>query len=543
MRSIPQALMWETTVRGWWSIPLLFIFGNFLPFITYNLFRGMEVPNEPVFEGLRLGFLFYVAFFFGIGAIFAQGHISRLYAAPVTTPFLVLWHMFFGGLMLCVQLLVTIGLLNTLFHAHWPAVPSIAIAIAGWCAFQLPSSVLHRSIMGLVTTSIPLIGLTAWIAIRFYCGIAIWNQMHVIDWIAILLLIAGSYAFTVYGISSDRCGEHWYPRGILIWLSERWESFQDRSTYSYKPFRSGMEAQAWYEWRQKGLGLPIVYLILVGFAGLIWGLSLLFNSDHGTVVLQEYRELVIAFSGALTGAAALAGLFLGLSLVTGTRNKTFSRFAQDTPVYSMGSFLATRPLENSSLSRCLMRTAALSIATTWALWFAAFMVMIVCGWQSQLPIAKLIPEHIGLWFLPLTLLGPWIAMANVATMGFSGRIYYFVVPLIVLPMSYGLGMDGLKMMVLPSAIETLHQGTMIALSSLIVLGTLAAYRAAYGRNMLSKSSLISAGTFVLAVMIAAIATSPIQLELGSYFTMAAFASLIVLPFATSPLAIAWNRHR
>ena len=80
-------------------------------------------------------------------------------------------------------------------------------------------------------------------------------------------------------------------------------------------------------------------------------------------------------------------------------------------------------------------------------------------------------------------------------------------------------------------------------STAIVAATLMAFVKAHRRRFLSRKSQCVSGVIWIAIAIVGIAIRPADLPVVAYPMILAFSALVILPRATTPLAIAWNRHR
>ena len=80
-------------------------------------------------------------------------------------------------------------------------------------------------------------------------------------------------------------------------------------------------------------------------------------------------------------------------------------------------------------------------------------------------------------------------------------------------------------------------------SALIVLAALGAFVQARRRLHLSDRALVAAGVLSCGIVAAAFVLVPENTPFVAYSLIFAFAALVVLPVASLPVVIAWNRHR
>lgn len=83
----------------------------------------------------------------------------------------------------------------------------------------------------------------------------------------------------------------------------------------------------------------------------------------------------------------------------------------------------------------------------------------------------------------------------------------------------------------------------IAVAVVVLGGTMLAFSAALRDCLIASRSAGLCGVFWIALTAFAILFRPPALGFFAFPLISSFAALVVLPFATTPLAIAWNRHR
>ena len=91
--------------------------------------------------------------------------------------------------------------------------------------------------------------------------------------------------------------------------------------------------------------------------------------------------------------------------------------------------------------------------------------------------------------------------------------------------------------------EQVHQICVVVASVAIVGIAVWAFATARRRGLLSRAALYLAGVTGLGIVVVSIALRPTDLWIVAYPMIVAFAALVVMPWATAPLALAWNRHR
>ena len=223
-----------------------------------------------------------------------------------------------------------------------------------------------------------------------------WREVTATDVATMLAMAAVAYCVAVWGVARSRCGEFLKTPEVFRWLAR----LLDPAPAVGLPFRSPAQAQFWFEWRQKGWAIPglVVVALPVGF--LVW---LIFNRNP-----QELFAVAIGAGGFLTVAGLIAGLIFGNAGPTDGR-------------LEMGHFLATRPMTSTDMARTMLKAAGISLLVAWALWAAAFLALYAILLLAHVDPRPQLPNEVGWWYFPITLLGTWIALALLATLGQTGR--------------------------------------------------------------------------------------------------------------------------
>lgn len=547
MSSIAQALLWEMSVRGRWPIPAFFVLGNAMPLLVYSALSHYAVDRQdPSWVLMHVMFLPLMMFQYAIGIVQAQGSLSRLYAVPISTRSLVAWHMVPGAVVLAAEVGLSLWGLNQLFHVGHPVWGPTVFAAAAWCSAQLLVCVAHRSFSSFCMTIAPCVVLFCWLHARygFWFSMArhYWTNVTTGELLTLGIAGAASFAATVAVVARDRCGEQ-LPRLIRRDQVQQIVDLWNRRTMARLPsLSSAMQAQLWYEWRMKGVLLPLIVLTILGFAA---GIVLLRLLVEGEFEWRDLHEGLIAGGALLSLVAALTGLAVGLSTGAAFRNHnpTLRDLTWVEGSDQMGHFLATRPLTNQAFSRAILQTAAQSVVIAWGIWSVAFWASALNAMWLQHSPDWILPPRAGLWYLMLTLLGPWAALTNVATAILSGRGARFIYVWI------GLLFVGVLMTLVAEACltaqtrEWLGRMVVAAVSGAILVGTVAAFVLAKRRHLAEHRVVLCSAIGWLLMAVVAYLLRPAELPLDVLPVIAAAAALVVLPFATAPLAIAWNRHR
>jgi hypothetical protein len=428
MRSISQALMWETFSHGRWWIVGFFLFGNLLPMLILGALNPYGIESgDLAFLTMHIVFLPIIMLQFGAGIVAAQGAMSRLYTKPISTSSLVAWHMFPGGIMLAFQITVAGWMYRTIYHVDWPILGPSLFAVAAWASLQVLVSVSQKTMTSFAVAVSPFVILFGWLHSRyggwFREPTHYWTDVTPLEIATLASITAVAYFVTVAAISRDRCGEPMPSLGGWKWIVRTWESFATKSPISVRPFRSPAEAHFWYEWRLKGWAMPVIVILGYVVVASVGGVQIIVGEYVGNVV-TDFHEANLASGAMIPGVAGFVGLLIGISS-TGSANRnqapTLSTMFNQKNAEELGHFLSTRPFTNADFARTFLRMTGRTLLITWVIWITMF-----AGWLLFAAIMHRFPKTvfpgpIGAWYLPLVVLGSWITMANCAIIGLSGR--------------------------------------------------------------------------------------------------------------------------
>lgn len=551
MRSMPQALLWETFSNGRWSLPGMFLLAIILPLLVYGSLSGFPMDvRAREFVLLQATFLLIVIFQLAVGVYMAQGPLSRLYTLPISVNSIVAWHMFSGALILAAMTVASACLFNTLFRVEWPIWGPALFSAAAWSALQVLVCISsHQSLPGICVAGTPSILLAWWLLSRYgACHVYdwsppkhFWNELTTTEAATLVGAFGICYVMTTYGVRFARCGERIPSFGIWKWLSACWDAYETSRT-TPPPFRSATAAHFWYE-RQKGIALPLVELFVLVLA-VVGVLAEWYLRNSG---LNSSYEVVLSLGGFISLLAVPFGIYIGLEIDTkcvGQRETqlgdSLDQLQLDTV---MGSFLGSRPITDWDFAKVTLRTAAQSVFFTWLLWFVVFIGCLLILWlTSQFP-NSLMPRNFGWLYMPLTILGPWIAMANLGTAGHSGRGARILFYLVFFFVGYFVLMGIIQHFTSITFVEMLHVVCISIATILLIIAGIWAFATACRQKQLTKRALLVASLAIGLLTIGGIMLLPAGSHYLAYLMVIAFAVLVVLPFATMPLAIAWNRHR
>lgn len=560
MRSLPQALFWEMLAHGRWLLPCTFLGAIMLPLLIYGALSGFQVEtNSHEFIVLQFAFLPLVVFQLACGIQMAQGSPSRFYALPISTSSIVTWNFVSGAILLAVETALVACLLNALFDVHWPILGPALFAAAAWSTGQVLMSVSsQQSLPGFCAAGAPSVLLLLWLQTRygawFSAPTSSWSEVAPAEAATVLGIFVGCFVMTNWCINLARCGERLPTMGIGSWLSGRWDAFL-RSRADEPPFRSQAAAQFWFEWRTKGLALPLVTILILTVAAIVaFGLWMMQADSLGPMF-----GFLVSLGPFLAVLGIPAGILLGFEVDAKSVGQREPQLADAIDIGSletgMGSFLASRPITNRDLANAILRTAALSSFLAWIMWFAVFLGCLFLLWwrgplsfslmasQTEIDESILSTGQYRALYFAFTLLSPWAVMANLSAIGLSGRGGKLFVAIVGSFVGYCLLIGVVNNFTSKTLVMMIQNVAITIASAVLVFATIwAYYLASRHRHLTLRTCFAALSTIALLVTIT-VALLGFSQTFIVYSIATAFLALVVLPFASVPLAIAWNRHR
>jgi hypothetical protein len=528
MRSIPAAMTWEILKRGRWNF-VFAMFGSLaVPAFLLVALRhdGLVDSKDPSMLIMQIVLIQVGIFSIATALYGAVGKMSRFYAYPARTSELVAWRLLPVMVVLALQVMLCILILDVIFNLDWPILgPGLFSAVAIGAVMAV--AWLTEKSVGWMVVGLTIVGaaLALWFRSR-YGGMFsnpthIWQEVTPGEVFTMLAIALASYGIGVLGVARNRRGEPPLSLGFSDWLERIFESSISGDARLTTPF----QAVCWLEWRRKGWAMP-----MTAFGLLIIGLIVWFFSSRNA----DDLFYALFFSGNMLWALSfVSGLLLGNA-------------GPNDASYVMGHFFSTQPISDTDMARAILRTAVKSIVVTWSIWIVAMLV--VCGglYACGASDAIKLPKDWSWWYLPATLLGPWIVTGNVASLLLQGGRQRHVVFL-------ACGTPAALVIIATVSKSLLsHDALWLLNSTLIVLTAISLVIAsAWVFFAARRRKLIQGPTLWAAAIVWITATVGLALKWPDYATphwvgyllIAAAAALAVAPVASVPLALSWNRHR
>jgi hypothetical protein len=527
MRSIPVSMTWEVLARGRWGLAFATLGAIAFPsMILIALQHDGHVDAQDRSMLIMNVVMMYVdVMIFGAALYAARGRISRLYAYPARTSTLVAWRLLPAMVIIAVQMVACIATLNVLFDLRWPIWGPAMMAGVAVAAVQAAVWLTEKSAHWLLV-AVTIVGamLGLWFKSR-YGGMFsdpthFWQQVTPADALTMLTIAATAYWVAVRAVSRNRRGDPPLSLGFIDWLERTFNSAPAADRRLDTPFR----AQCWFEWQRKGWVMPtgVFFMLVVGLVA--WRLG-----------SRRAEDLFLGFLG---GGAVLGFIgFIGGLL--------FGNVGPNDANYTMGHFLAARPMSDADMARAILRTAFKSLILAWSIWALAFVVVCGCLAASGSGAVLKWPNNVSLLYLPATLFGPWMVTSTFVSLGLAGRTEYVLQIFFTVVAAVFALMLASKFLLTPSAQTLLGRSLASVLGIVIMIACVTVFAAARRRRLIQSPTTWAAALAWATATVAIALQLPAEAEprLLGYLLVATIVALAVAPVAAAPLALSSNRHR
>jgi len=542
MRSIGRALTWE-----FWRLyqgGFLAIFSYSVLFLFWLWYKFPHVDeNAPEhMEAIARTYRFYLYFaLFSCGAFLLSGFVdkrkrlvfsARHYVLPVRTSVLVAWQMVSTTIFMSLMVLVMVGCCRLCTGFSFPVlVPALfCSAVLVWTTAGLWFLVGSQVLTLLFFAVVPILliwgcgGVFFTETWRSEMGTLGKGPLPVLILLFLLSLLA-AYLIAVAGAARDRRGDAFSLLPIWEWLLERLGTLWVRQ----KRFSSPAAAQFWFEWRQKGLVMPIIAAAV-----------------HAGILVLILAGVIV--NGAVDMVLGISCVFLSLAwfpmgFLFGLRDTSSGK-------WELGAFAGTRPLNDRDISLATLKVGAASIAATFAVCVLAVLPWVVMGSLEHLS-GKFTahPYLLAFGYLCGLLLSGWTVMALAACITLTGHKWVLgVLGAIVFVFFFGIMTLGTWNPMSPGRREALLETLVIFITSGCLLGAFAAFTAAYRKRLIGKGLVSLSACLWLLFVVCAVGLwlrfrEPSEPMFFPLFLLIVLTALPVAPLALAPLALSWNRHR
>jgi len=429
-----------------------------------------------------------------------------------------------GMAAMAVELVASTAFLNALFGLGWALWGPALFAAVTVAAIQAALWLTEKSGWIVAVLSAVGIALALWLKSRYGPLFAVpthyWTAVTPAEVTTLVVVALLAYFVAVYGVSRNRRGEPPYSIGLIAWL----EGFFSPSPEAGRRFQSPAQAQLWFEWCKKGWGMPGMVIMGLLMAVGIW--------------LLASRSPTALFEGFLAGGAILSlGCFLGGFL--------HGNVGANDADPQIGQFLGTRPITSVELSRIILKTMAKSVLFAWVIWIVAFGLLYAILLALRVNFRAALPEQVGWWYFPATLLGAWTTagiFASIMLTGRRGLAGLFVFATVAL---FCGGALFAKNLLSPQAQDYFFEAALFGGGIAFAAYTTWAFTAARRRLLIGGPTLYFAATAwaALCTLVGWEWRIHSAQGLALWVCVAGILALAVAPLASAPLALTWNRNR
>jgi hypothetical protein len=526
MRSVPLALTWELLARGRRDLIAAVLGANAFPLLVFSAIfsHGKLDVSDPSMIVMHFALAQVVIAAIISAVVAAQGATARLYAYPVTAGAVVTWQMLPAMAITALVTAVSLGAQSAIFQLDWSIWGLTLFAATATAAVRATLWLFDRSAWAILMVILLAIVLGWWLSGRYggsYSQPAnYWTQVTLGEFAAMAATICVAFCVSVPAVARNRHAAPPFSLGILDWIARLLAGAETAS----RKFKTPMHAQAWFEWRSKGLVTPIVVVCGLMFVLGVWSV--------GSGDAEELFHAFVAGGGLLIPAGVIGGLVLGSLAFSSGKDLVIVQF------------LATRPLSDTELARAVLWNVAKSVFAAWLVWAAAFFAYYIVLLIVLAPVENYIREFYW-WYFPATLVGPWIAASTMATAMMTGNVKRFILLFFGSAMLFlGLTMTAL-LLGWHEWLARIHAATITTLGAAFAAVTVWAYAKAVCRRLIGWATVYVGATIALVLYVGvwlAIGAHP-DATAGVMLFFLGLTLLAVAPLAAAPLAVAWNRHR
>jgi hypothetical protein len=535
-------LVWEWRESGRWTLlQFLGIMLGLPVFIYVTLYwthwraTGQfgpinDLPEVPTYYALVLMDIIVC----GVGLASIAANPRRSYLLPAPSWVLALSKMLPTAVCAAAFYIISAGVLNLSFGAGWPllgpalfiAVTSSATLAAAWIGQRAPWGACFG---GLIVAGL----LGFWFHTRHGAAWGdapehIWNRVTLWDAVALGLGLLCSFVTGTLALHFNR-----HEDVPSIWLSAPLAWTGREST---RGFRSREGAQLWFEWRHRVFAIPLLTIVIslgiptIFFADLVYRFGWSWAPQH----LSDLVEGQVMF-------ALLSPIWNGLAI--GVLVGLLNASPKDR---SMGAFRGTLPVSDRWQANQVLRAALSGFLASWAIAVGGALIVAVAVQATYGSDAIREAQHriSGDWrVVPqalITLLAGWAALGAVLSSALCGRIWAAFLPAYACAL-VGLYGAGIAPYVSVDTTQTISLMFGVALA---YGWTACGYSVALSKGFLNWRDVGVAATVWVIGTLAAI---PIVLVDRNGAPVIIIVNLLVTaaiaPWASAPVALAWNRHR
>lgn len=427
----------------------------------------------------------------------------------------------------------------------WPAL--VVAAVMAW--LQAVSWYPHPLPLVRIVTLMFAVGMIALIPI---CGIN--SELGPTVWMPLLAaFVPAAYGVALVGVSKARRGDtpEW------TWPQRLWKAVRDSLPRRRTGFDSGLQAQAWFEWRVRGISIPIIIAVLL----VVWVPVFVIGAPSIKKVVSPETPTLMAVTGALTtpglfliGLVGFLPLYMGLLGLDLGGVLYKGQWIHDARA-GCHPFVGLRPLSDGEIVLAKMRMAARCTLTSWGLVLLVVgMTLALTGAWRELSAAPILEPFSG-WEVVVGVVAgatilvviTWLRLVDNLWVGLSGEPWLIRAVAIIgsvawLPLSYSVWWLYQR----PTGLATLQTMAIAAVAAKLALAAWLARKLVRRRILGAPSVALSLVAWISVAVGAVTLVSKLVPDEKVPLLLTAGGIMLLTPLnrlAAAPLVFAWNRHR
>jgi hypothetical protein len=533
MRSPVHALLWEQWRRLRWPMLFALLFMAAASLLDYTLSKTQNYNPRGMLSlvMMSLSMPVFIAFLFFSHSQASDLHLTlpaRLYTLPVKTHVLVSSEFFFRlgalGLLSFAMLSTHYLLFRDEIIEDASLVWRVPVLVMVSFAFLQTVSWWPRGPLVLAAVIASMLVTRAWLIVGG--GVYRARELPISDKLTLFALVpAFAYLVALVGVRRDRSGTRIDIRTRLAAMLRMWSARSER-------FSSPAHAQAWFEWKRKGMYVPIVATSCLAITLVIPGLLGWFV-PHSPHAHDDYVTLIAML--ALGLYPLIAAFTVGMLIPALDHRDMVSGFS---------SFVMTRPINTKQLAAARLKMGAFSVGLTYIL--AVVILIARFGLPAFLDTLAFLPDETLRLGIPQ---GAFVLVACChvvlawtllwLSLPLSGALfaYYAVYVLVVLP----------NLLPAPTNTSSLWVGSSTLFLAIALLGILACRRRTLTARKVPAVLLVCIISAIVVVATVSCThwgrSSRILEEHAATAFSVALSLLPVAAFLWEPLKLDWFRHR
>ena len=525
MKHVTRAFALDFCSRGQFLLPFV-ISPLMLPSFWWVLFRFTELDLHSPEMSVTVGRLFSFNTFFVAVVFFSAASIpARMYFLPITTWQLVAHQVVFAGILSVLISIETSLVQNWIFQRTFPiSTPALFGTVGGFAVWVVVCMTKNSSWKWVIPPAVSF-GLVSWYVAQFVLvpPEQLLLPMSIVDFLILLALAAISGWIALLAVERNRCGEVMGSLPIPVRLVNGWNSVMPGER-----FLTSTDALFWLEWRKFGWLMPILALGVTMISVVSWSIS---NGD--------LHYLILGYARAWLAVGTASGVLVAMRTVIVI---TESEQRDDLKI---PTFLASMPMTNRQFATALFKVIGLNGLLILGIWLTGLATVYLVAPKPELLTLEIFPEDFRWWNIPGAAFFYWLVAANFSTLLLTGNRFLIGFFSFALTLGCLVSIVILGRWVPAETRASIFQNA----SNILGLGCIAftgiAFVKAYRNRLIPHLTIFAcAATWLMLSVLMVLSWERSLHEKVSFLILGiGLLSLAVAPFATTPIAVCWNRSR